>query len=220
MIKLKGISKFFDINYEKVSILKDINLCIDTKEFIAILGKSGSGKTTLLNILGFLDRRFEGEYTLNGKSMCDISDNELSEIRNKHIGFVFQNFSLIDTMSVLQNIELPLMYSNISASNAKSIGKKCLAKVGLEGYENRSVRYLSGGQRQRVAIARALSNSPMFIIADEPTGSLDSKTSSEIMRLFKDLNQQGITIILVTHDESLISYCDRVIYLSDGRIIE
>ena len=123
-------------------------------------------------------------------------------------------------MSVLQNIELPLMYSNISASNAKSIGKKCLAKVGLEGYENRSVRYLSGGQRQRVAIARALSNSPMFIIADEPTGSLDSKTSSEIMRLFKDLNQQGITIILVTHDESLISYCDRVIYLSDGRIIE
>jgi putative ABC transport system ATP-binding protein len=220
MIKLENISKSFQINREDFTVLKNVNLEIQEGEFVGILGRSGSGKSTLLNLIGFLDTKFSGNYEFEGKRVGQYSDNELSKIRNKNVGFVFQNFALIETMTVRQNVEVPLMYGGISQRKAHQLAKESLQKVGLSDFENQSVRLLSGGQRQRVAIARSLINSPSFIIADEPTGALDSKTSKEIMDLFKSLNQMGVTIILVTHDESLTVYCDRVIHLLDGEVVE
>lgn len=216
MIKLEDIKKSFQINREDFTVLKGINLEIHSGEFIGILGRSGSGKSTLLNLIGFLDSRFEGVYEFDGKSTRQYSDNELSRIRNKNVGFVFQNFSLIEEMNVKQNVELPLMYAGLSSKQADEEARNSLKQVGLEEFLGQSVKVLSGGQRQRVAIARAIVNQPRFVIADEPTGALDSKTSYEIMELFKELNQKGVTIILVTHDESLTSYCNRVMHLLDG----
>jgi len=219
MIKLENITKSFLVNGETISILKNISLDIKEGEFISILGQSGSGKSTLLNLLGFLDKKFEGKYFFQERRIESFSDNELSKIRNENVGFIFQNFGLIENMTVQQNIELPLIYSGKTTKRAHEIAQNCLKKVGLEFLSKQSVRLLSGGQRQRVAIARAIANQPSFIIADEPTGSLDSKTSNEIMKLFKELNKTGVTIILVTHDETLISYCDRVIRILDGEVL-
>ncbi|MCM0598375.1 ABC transporter ATP-binding protein [Periweissella fabalis] len=220
MIKLENISKSFQINQEELTILRNVNLEIHAGEFVGILGRSGSGKSTLLNLIGFLDTKFSGNYEFEGKKVGEYSDKELSKIRNKNVGFIFQNFALIETMNVRQNIEVPLMYSGISKKKAHHLTKDCLRKVGLVDFESQSVRLLSGGQRQRVAIARSIITSPSFIIADEPTGALDSKTSKEIMDLFQSLNKMGVTIILVTHDESLTSYCNRVIHLLDGEVME
>lgn len=220
MIKLENISKSFQINREDFAVLKNVNLEIQAGEFVGILGRSGSGKSTLLNLIGFLDTKFYGNYEFEGKMVGQYSDNERSKIRNKNVGFVFQNFALIETMTVKQNVELPLMYGKIPRADASKRATESLEKVGLRDFENQSVRLLSGGQRQRVAIARALVNRPSFIIADEPTGALDTKTSVEIMDLFQTLNQTGVTIILVTHDESLTGYCDRVIHLLDGEVVE
>lgn len=217
MIKLEHLTKQFRLNDGKLTVLNDISLDIQQGEFIAVLGASGSGKSTLVNIIGFLDRKFEGHYSFEDRLIEKYTDDELSKIRNQHVGFVFQNFHLIETMTVAQNVVLPLMYGGNKKEDPKRVSE-ILDKVGLKSFENQGVKYLSGGQRQRTAIARALVNKPSFIIADEPTGALDSHTSFEIMELFAELNHQGVTIILITHDESLTSYCDRIIRISDGEI--
>lgn len=217
LIKLTNIVKSYQISNSTVTILNKISLQINEKEFVGIMGKSGSGKSTLLNLIGFLDKQFEGEYIFEGKNILEFSDDELSKIRNQNVGFVFQNFSLIENQTIAQNVSLPLVYAG--KKDDKKV-KKCLELVGLSDFKDQSVRLLSGGQRQRVAIARAIVNSPKFIIADEPTGSLDSKTSDSIMKIFKELNQKGTAIIMVTHDNSLLKYCDRSIFIEDGEVIE
>lgn len=216
MIKLEKLTKQFKLADGKLTVLDNVSLDIEEGEFIGIVGASGSGKSTLVNIIGFLDRQFIGRYIFQDKLVESYSDDELSKIRNQHVGFVFQNFHLIETMTVTQNVELPLLYGG---KKDKGQVLDILEKVGLKKFETQGVKYLSGGQRQRTAIARALINKPSFIIADEPTGALDSHTSHEIMELFSHLNRQGVTIILITHDESLTSYCSRVIRISDGKII-
>ncbi|MDR2976602.1 MAG: ABC transporter ATP-binding protein [Streptococcaceae bacterium] len=220
MIRLEHVTKSFLINKEPFLVLKYLNFSVRAGEFIGILGRSGSGKSTLLNLIGFLDAKFDGNYYFEDKLISDYSDDELSSIRNHNVGFVFQNFGLIENMTVRQNVAVPLMYSGVSARSSKEKVEAALSKVGLADFMDQSVRLLSGGQRQRVAVARAIVNQPSFIIADEPTGALDSHTSREIMDLFQALNRQGTTVILVTHDESLKSYCDRVIHLLDGEIVE
>ncbi|OJG92236.1 ABC transporter ATP-binding protein [Enterococcus silesiacus] len=201
--------------------MKNVNFEIKEKEFVAVMGPSGSGKSTLINLIGFIDKKFEGKYLFEGKEITDFSDKELSEIRNKSVGFVFQNFSLIENNTVFENIELPLLYNGSAYTNTKARVQEVLEKVGLGDKGNKYPKQLSGGQQQRVAIARAIVNSPRFIIADEPTGALDSKTSDDIMQLFQDLNkEEGVTIILVTHNPDMVSYCGRLIRVKDGVIVE
>ncbi|OJG68966.1 ABC transporter ATP-binding protein [Enterococcus moraviensis] len=206
---------------EKLHVLKDINFEIKEKEFVAVMGPSGSGKSTLINLIGFIDKKFDGQYLFEGKEITDFSDKELSAIRNKSVGFVFQNFSLIENNTVFENVELPLLYNGSAYTITKARVQEVLGKVGLADKGNKYPKQLSGGQQQRVAIARAIVNSPRFIIADEPTGALDSKTSEDIMQLFQDLNKdEGVTIILVTHNPEMVSYCDRLIRVKDGAIVE
>lgn len=201
--------------------MKDINFEIKEKEFVAVMDSSGSGKSTLINLIGFIDKKFDGQYLFEGKEITDFSDKELSAIRNKSVGFVFQNFSLIENNTVFENVELPLLYNGSAYTNTKARVQEVLGKVGLADKGNKYPKQLSGGQQQRVAIARAIVNSPRFIIADEPTGALDSKTSEDIMQLFQDLNKdEGVTIILVTHNPEMVSYCDRLIRVKDGAIVE
>lgn len=221
MIKLEQINKFYSLEEEKLHVLKDINFEIKEKEFVAVMGPSGSGKSTLINLIGFIDKKFDGQYLFEGKEITDFSDKELSAIRNKSVGFVFQNFSLIENNTVFENVELPLLYNGSAYTNTKARVQEVLGKVGLADKGNKYPKQLSGGQQQRVAIARAIVNSPRFIIADEPTGALDSKTSEDIMQLFQDLNKdEGVTIILVTHNPEMVSYCDRLIRVKDGAIVE
>ncbi|WP_430603977.1 ABC transporter ATP-binding protein [Enterococcus sp. DIV0724b] len=221
MIKLEQINKFYSLEEEKLHVLKNVNFEIKEKEFVAVMGPSGSGKSTLINLIGFIDKKFEGTYLFEGKEITDFSDKELSEIRNKSVGFVFQNFSLIENNTVFENIELPLLYNGSAYTDTKARVQEVLEKVGLGDKGNKYPKQLSGGQQQRVAIARAIVNSPRFIIADEPTGALDSKTSDDIMQLFQDLNkEEGVTIILVTHNPEMVSYCGRLIRVKDGVIVE
>lgn len=221
MIKLEQINKYYALEEEKLHVLKNINFEIKEKEFVAVMGPSGSGKSTLINLIGFIDKKFEGTYLFEGKEITDFSDKELSAIRNQSVGFVFQNFSLIENNTVFENVELPLLYNGSAYTDTKKRVQEVLAKVGLADKGNKYPKQLSGGQQQRVAIARSIVNSPRFIIADEPTGALDSKTSEDIMQLFQDLNkQEGVTIILVTHNPEMISYCDRLIRFKDGAIVE
>ncbi|MGX7201122.1 peptide ABC transporter ATP-binding protein [Enterococcus plantarum] len=221
MIKLEQINKFYSLEEEKLHVLKDVNFEIKEKEFVAVMGPSGSGKSTLINLIGFIDKKFEGKYLFEGKEITDFSDQELSAIRNKSVGFVFQNFSLIENNTVFENVELPLLYNGSAYTNTKARVQEVLEKVGLVDKGNKYPKQLSGGQQQRVAIARAIVNAPNFIIADEPTGALDSKTSEEIMQLFQDLNKdEGVTIILVTHNPDMIHYCGRLIRVKDGVIVE
>ncbi|MEI5988657.1 ABC transporter ATP-binding protein [Enterococcus termitis] len=221
MIKLEQINKFYSLEEETLHVLKNINFEINEKEFVAVMGPSGSGKSTLINLIGFIDKKFEGKYLFEGKEITDFSDKELSAIRNKSVGFVFQNFSLIENNTVFENVELPLLYNGTAYTNTKARVQEVLSKVGLADKGNKYPKQLSGGQQQRVAIARAIVNSPRFIIADEPTGALDSKTSEDIMQLFQDLNKnEGVTIILVTHNPEMVSYCDRLIRVKDGVIVE
>lgn len=221
MIKLEQINKYYALEEEKLHVLKNINFEIKEKEFVAVMGPSGSGKSTLINLIGFIDKKFEGTYLFEGKEITDFSDKELSAIRNQSVGFVFQNFSLIENNTVFENVELPLLYNGSAYTDTKKRVQEVLAKVGLADKGNKYPKQLSGGQQQRVAIARSIVNSPSFIIADEPTGALDSKTSEDIMQLFQDLNkQEGVTIILVTHNPEMISYCDRLIRVKDGAIVE
>lgn len=220
LITIKSLNKIYKNGAVEVHALKNINLEIQHGEFIAIMGQSGSGKSTLMNILGCLDRPTSGEYLLEGTDVSKLSQDELSTIRNKKIGFVFQAFNLIPRTNVLSNVELPMVYARIKASKRKQRAIELLEKVGLSDRINHLPNELSGGQKQRVAIARSLANNPPIIFADEPTGNLDTQSSEEIMELFRSLNKEGNSIILVTHEPELAEYADRVIVFRDGVIIE
>ncbi|BDR59121.1 ABC transporter ATP-binding protein [Xylocopilactobacillus apicola] len=222
MIKMRGINKAYIMNDDDSPqyVLKDIDLEIKEKEFTAIMGPSGSGKSTLINIISFLDRDFSGEYYFTDQDVKEFKDQDLSTMRNHNVGFVFQSFNLIETDTVYENVELPLLYCGKTHRSAKPIVIKQLEKVGLLVKKDQFPSQLSGGQKQRIAIARALANEPTFIVADEPTGALDSKTSSEIMTLFQKLNSEhDTTILMVTHDPEAASYCKRVVQVKDGQVI-
>ena len=220
-IKLDNIQKYYKVGKEKLHILKSLNLEIEEGEFIMIMGKSGSGKTTLLNILGFLDKIDEGHYIFNDTDVSTLSENKRSEYRAKYAGFVFQQFNLIDTINVYQNIEVPLIYAGVKDKNKrKELIYEKLDQVGLSDKALSSPNHLSGGQKQRVAIARALVNSPKIIFADEPTGALDSETGRDIMELLSSLNKNGTTVIMVTHDQDMTKYASRVITLKDGAFVK
>ncbi|GAA0239231.1 ABC transporter ATP-binding protein [Metaclostridioides mangenotii] len=217
LISLENIQKYYKVGKEEIHVLKSLNLQINSGEFVVIMGKSGSGKTTLLNILGFLDRFNEGHYFFNGKDVTNLSENQRSDFRNSNIGFIFQQFNLIETLSIYQNVELPLTYnSSLKRDERESIVEDKLRAVGLLDKIKMKPLQLSGGQQQRIAIARSLVNDPQIIFADEPTGALDSETSSDIMELLKDLNRKGKTIIMVTHDQDMVRYATKVIRLKDG----
>lgn len=221
MIDLVDINKYYRSEEEELHVLKDINLHVSAGEMAAIMGPSGSGKSTLINLLGFIDTKFSGEYLFEGENLVTTSDDRLSKVRNEVVGFVFQNFSLIETDTVYENVELPLLYRGYGFHQTHEKVMDALTKVGLADKADKHPKQLSGGQQQRVAIARALINQPKFIIADEPTGALDTHTSDEIMKLFQDLNRQdGVTVLMVTHDPEVVSYCTRLISIRDGAIIE
>lgn len=220
MISIKNLNKIYKTGAVEVHALKNINLEIKHGEFVAIMGHSGSGKSTLMNILGCLDRPTSGEYLLEGTDISKLSQDELSLIRNKKIGFVFQAFNLIPRTNVLRNVELPMVYAKIKTSKRRQRAIELLEKVGLSERINHLPNELSGGQKQRVAIARSLANNPPIILADEPTGNLDTQSSEEIMEIFRSLNKEGNSIILVTHEPDLAEYADRVIVFRDGSIVE
>lgn len=220
-IKLENVQKYYKVGKEKLHILKNLNLEIEEGEFVMIMGKSGSGKTTLLNVLGFLDKIDEGQYIFNNIDVSTLSENKRSEYRARYAGFVFQQFNLIDTINVYQNIEVPLIYGGVKDKNKrKELIYEKLNQVGLTDKTLSSPNHLSGGQKQRIAIARALVNSPKIIFADEPTGALDSDTGRDIMELLSDLNKKGTTIIMVTHDQDMTKYATRVVTLKDGAFVE
>ena len=220
-IKLDNIQKYYKVGKEKLHILKSLNLEIEEGEFIMIMGKSGSGKTTLLNVLGFLDKIDEGHYIFNDTDVSTLSENKRSEYRAKYAGFVFQQFNLIDTINVYQNIEVPLIYAGVKDKNKrKELIYEKLNQVCLSDKALSSPNHLSGGQKQRIAIARAIVNSPKIIFADEPTGALDSETGRDIMELLSSLNKNGTTVIMVTHDQDMTKYASRVITLKDGAFVK
>jgi len=219
MINLVNVNRHFKNGEETNHILKNINISIDTGEFIAIMGPSGSGKSTLINILGFIDRGYTGEYLFDDENYQQVSDNKLAFIRNKTVGFVFQNFKLIQNNTIMENVSIPLLYSGMSSKERKQRVESVLKDVGIADKKHLVPNKLSGGQQQRVAIARSIINKPKFIIADEPTGALDSQTSKDIMDLFVRLNrEQNTTMIIVTHDRKVAEQADRVIHILDGRV--
>lgn len=220
MIKVNDVCRRYGSGETEVNALSNVTLSIEQNEFVAVMGTSGSGKSTLMNILGCLDTPTSGEYLLDGESIQNIEDEALSAIRNKKIGFIFQTFHLLPRLSALENVILPLRYTNHPPEDAKALGMKMLEKVGLASRSHHKPFEMSGGQRQRVAIARALVNSPSVIFADEPTGNLDTKTSYEIMSLLCDLHNQGQTIVMVTHEEDIAAYAHRTIRMQDGKVIE
>ena len=218
VIHLEHISKIYQMGEELVYALRDVSVDINHNEYVAIMGPSGSGKSTMMNILGCLDSPTAGFYELDGEDVSQLEDNKLATIRNKKIGFVFQSFNLLSRATILDNVELPLIYSGLTKSKRKEIAKEVLTSVKLEDRLKHRPNELSGGQRQRVAIARALVTNPAIILADEPTGNLDSKTGEEIMFLFSELWKQKNTIILVTHSEEIAQYAHRIIKIKDGLI--
>lgn len=218
LIQLENLVKIYDTGAIKVLGLKKINLTIDRGEFVAIMGHSGSGKSTLMNILGCLDRPTLGHYYLDGVDVADMTPDELSDIRNRKIGFVFQSFNLISRTSALKNVELPMTYARVPKSKRLARAQQLLERVGLGARKEHMPNELSGGQRQRVAIARALANEPPLILADEPTGNLDTASSVEIMELFTQLHGEGATVVLVTHEEDIAAFAHRVIRFSDGQV--
>lgn len=218
IINIKGITRDFPLGSEIVKVLKGIDLQINKGEYVALMGPSGSGKSTLMNLLGCLDTPTGGSYTLNGKDVSQMSDDELAGIRNKEIGFVFQTFNLLPRTTALDNVALPMVYAGYKKPQRNERATEVLTQVGLADRMDHKPNQLSGGQRQRVAVARALVNHPSIILADEPTGNLDSKTSIEIMNLFDDIHANGNTVILVTHEEEIAAHAHRVIRLRDGII--
>ena len=220
VILIKDLYKQYETAAGPFPVLKQVNLSIDSGDFVAIMGPSGSGKSTFMNILGCLDKPSSGEYTLDGHKVSQLEDAALAKVRNQTIGFVFQGFNLLARSSLLDNVALPLVYAGLDKAQRHARAKILLEKVGLGNYLNSRPNQISGGQQQRVAIARALVNQPRLILADEPTGNLDSITSEEIMRLFKKLNQDGITIVLVTHEPDIAEHARRQVRFLDGRIVE
>jgi putative ABC transport system ATP-binding protein len=218
IIETQNLVKTFQVGSEEVQALKGVNLSVNKGEFLSIMGPSGSGKTTLMNIIGCLDTPSSGKYYLNNKLVNELDDDDLAMIRNKEIGFVFQSFHLLARNSALNNVMLPLKYAGIKESDAYQRANEVLEKVGLINRVNHSPSELSGGQQQRVAIARALVNKPSIIFADEPTGNLDSQTGNDVMKLFQELNDQGQTIILITHEEDIAMQSKRIITIKDGLI--
>ena len=217
IIEVHQLCKDYVMGDQVVHALRSLDLTIEQGEFVAIMGPSGSGKSTFMNLLGCLDRPSKGEYLLNGEAVARMGDNELADVRNRYLGFIFQNFNLLPRTSAIKNVELPLMYAN--AKNRTERAKKALEQVGLAQRMDHKPSELSGGQQQRVAIARAIVNEPVLLLADEPTGNLDSHTSEEIMALFQDLNRQGKTVVIVTHEEDIAVHCKRVIRFKDGRVL-
>lgn len=218
LIKISHIAKHYKIGTEVVRALADVSLNIHKNEYVALMGPSGSGKSTLMNILGCLDTPTSGQYVLNGTDVSRLIDNELAEIRNKEIGFVFQTFNLLPRSTALENVMLPLIYAGISKAEREKRAKEVMEQVNLADRMDHRPNELSGGQRQRVAVARALVNNPSIILADEPTGNLDTKTSIEIMGLFEEIHKNGNTIILVTHEEDIAHHAHRIVRLRDGLI--
>ena len=221
MIKLKGISKNYEISGEKIVALDNIDIEIKEGEFVSIIGKSGSGKSTMLNVMSMLDGWDEGDYILDGENVSNLKGNQVAKIRNKKMGFVYQNFNLLPKLSAVENVALPLMYSGDNSIDYMEKAKEYLELVGLGDKLDNKPTQLSGGQQQRVAIARALVNNPKILFADEPTGALDSRTSDDIVNLIKKVwKEQGITVIMVTHDDALAKEANRVIRVADGKILE
>jgi putative ABC transport system ATP-binding protein len=218
VIRLNNITKIYHVGSEDVHALQSVSLEINRNEYVAIMGPSGSGKSTMMNIIGCLDTPTSGLYELNQINVSEMNDNQLARIRNKEIGFVFQTFNLLARSDVLHNVELPLIYGGVGSAERKRLAKEAIERVGLTERIHHKPNELSGGQRQRVAIARALVTQPSILLADEPTGNLDSKTGDEIMFLFDKLQKEGNTIILVTHEEYIAEHTDRIIRLRDGRI--
>jgi putative ABC transport system ATP-binding protein len=218
LIRFEKISRRYQMGAETVHALRDVSLEIQRGEYVAIMGPSGSGKSTLMNLIGCLDTPSAGHYGLNGVSISEMDDNQLAEIRNREIGFVFQTFNLLARSNALHNVELPLIYAGVSAEERRRLALEALAQVGLADRIHHKPNELSGGQRQRVAVARALVNKPSLLLADEPTGNLDSKTGAEIMALIDELSRKGNTIIVVTHEEDIAKHARRIIRLHDGLI--
>ncbi|MFA6942190.1 MAG: ABC transporter ATP-binding protein [Clostridiaceae bacterium] len=221
LVELIDINKYYGLKDEKLHALKDVTLTIEQGDFLMIMGKSGSGKTTLLNLLGLLDRFNNGNYIFNGKDVTNLNENQRSELRNSYMGFIFQQFHLIDSLTIEQNVELPMLYkeNNKLSKKEKTLHvEKYLDTVGLLNKKKQTPAKLSGGQQQRIAIARALINDPYVIFADEPTGALDSETSKDIMNILKSLNKDNKTIIMVTHDGDLTRYANKVIHIKDGLV--
>ncbi len=220
LIELKDIVKTYKVGTEEVHALRGVNLSIRTNEYVSIMGPSGSGKSTLMNIIGCLDTPTSGRYELDNVPVHEMDDNQLAEIRNRKIGFVFQTFNLLPRANALHNVELPLIYSGIPAAKRKILAEAAIERVGLSDRKNHKPNELSGGQRQRVAIARALVNNPSLILADEPTGNLDSTTGEEIMQIFKALHAAGNTVVLITHEKDIAEQANRIVHIRDGNIAE
>lgn len=220
ILSMKNIVKSYLLGDEEQIILKEINLKVNRGEFISILGPSGSGKSTMMNIIGCLDNATSGDYVLSGQNIKNLSEDQLADIRSREIGFVFQSFQLLPRLTAQQNVELPMIYAGISSNERKVRAKQMLERVGLGQRLNHYPNQLSGGQQQRVAIARAISTDPTILLADEPTGALDQATSRQVIQLFKELNQEGRTIIMITHDESIAKSASRIVRILDGHLLE
>ena len=218
LVEIKDVCKVYNPGENEVRALDHVSLTIDEQEFVAIIGHSGSGKSTLMNMLGCLDVPTSGEYWLHGQDVSALSDDELSDIRNREIGFIFQGFNLIPNLTALENVELPLIYRGVSKSVREELSVEALKKVGLEHRMNHKPSEMSGGQQQRVAIARAIAQAPPVILADEPTGNLDSNSTKEIMDILKGLHKEGRTVILITHDNEIAAQAKRVIKIKDGKV--
>jgi putative ABC transport system ATP-binding protein len=219
MISIRGMTKVYGVGDTEVVALAGINLEVAEGEMVAIMGPSGSGKSTLMNMIGCLDRPTSGQYFLAGKEVGSIDDNQRAEVRNQHIGFVFQGFNLLSKLTAAQNVEAPLIYRGIGAAKRQRLAHEALERVGLGGRGHHRPNQLSGGQQQRVAIARAIASHPSILLADEPTGALDSHTGQEVLALFQELNEEGRTVVIVTHDEHVAAHCSRLVRLSDGLIV-
>ncbi|MCL6592675.1 MAG: ABC transporter ATP-binding protein [Alicyclobacillus sp.] len=219
MLELTGVSKSYRVGDSELTVLSDVSLTVWPGEFVSVMGPSGSGKSTLMHILGCLDAPSTGQYRLAGREVASLGPVELARVRNQEIGFVFQNFHLLPRMTALRNVELPMVYAGVPRAERRSRALQLLTQMGLEDRAQHRPNELSGGQKQRVAIARALANRPRLLLADEPTGALDSATSREILNLFQQLHRQGATVVLITHDPDVASYAERVIRVVDGRIV-